>query len=156
MGHLTIVTRIRAPASVCFDAARSVDAHVESARFSNEKLVAPGRLTGHLEVGELVCFEGRHFGMKQRFCARITQMDRPNQFIDEMVSGAFRSLRHVHAFEEHAGVTTMTDVLDWVAPMGVLGRMADRLFLERHMKHFVVTKQTALKAFIEEGIRDEG
>ena len=149
MGHLTIVTTINAPAAVCFDAARSVDAHVESARFSNEKLVAPGRLHGHLELGDLVCFEGRHFGMKQRFCARITQMDKPNQFIDEMVSGAFRSMRHVHAFEEDAGVTTMTDILDWVAPLGVLGRVADWLFLERHMGWFVRTKQLALKRMIE-------
>ena len=149
MGHLTIVTQIQAPAAVCFDAARSADAHAESARFSNEKLVAPGRLTGYLEPGDLVCFEGRHFGVKQRFCARITEMERPNRFTDEMTHGAFRSMRHLHRFEERAGVTTMTDVLDWIAPLGGLGRLADRLFLERHMAWFVRTKQMALKRMIE-------
>lgn len=155
MGHLTIVTTINAPAAVCFDAARSVDAHAESARFSNEKLVSPGKLTGYLELGDLVCFEGRHFGVKQRFCARITELDAPRRFTDEMVSGAFKTLRHVHGFEEHGGITTMTDVLDWIAPMGVLGRVADLLFLERHMAWFVRTKQLTLKGMIE-GKRDEG
>ena len=155
MGHLTIVTKINAPAAVCFDAARSVDAHVDSARFSNEKLIAPGRLTGHLEAGDLVCFEGRHFGVKQRFCARITQMERPDRFTDEMTQGAFQSMRHVHQFDEKDGVTTMTDVLDWVAPLGALGRVADWLFLERHMGWFVRTKQGALKSMIER-MKDEG
>ena len=155
MGHLTIVTKINAPAAVCFDAARSVDAHVESARFSDERLVVPGKLTGYLEPGDLVCFEGRHFGVKQRFCARITQMERPKQFTDEMVTGAFKSMRHIHQFEENAGVTTMTDVLDWTTPLGALGRAADWLFLERHMAWFVRTKQATLKGMIE-GMRDEG
>jgi len=155
VGHLTIVTKINAPAAVCFDAARSVDAHVESARFSNEKLIAPGRLTGHLELGDLVCFEGRHFGLKQRFCARITQMELPHRFTDEMTRGTFRSMRHVHQFEEAGGVTTMTDILDWSAPLRALGRVADLLFLERHMAWFVRTKQFALKGMIE-GMRSEG
>lgn len=155
MGHVTIVTTIAAPAERCFDAARSVDAHVQSARFSNEKLVAPGRLTGSLEPGDLVCFEGRHFGVKQRFCARITEMNRPHRFTDEMTQGAFKSLRHVHQFVEDGGVTTMTDVLDWEAPLGPLGRLADWLFLERHMAWFVRTKQVVLKGMIE-GMRDEG
>ena len=156
MGHLKVVTKIAAPAGVCFDAARSVAAHVESARFSNERLVAPGKLDGFLEVGDLVCFEGRHFGVMQRFCARITEMDRPTRFTDEMVSGAFKSLRHMHLFEESPGTTTMIDILDWIAPLGPLGRLADWVFLERHMDWFVETKQAALKEMIEERIRNQG
>ena len=144
-----MVTQIAAAAHVCFDAARSLDGHVQSASFSNESLVAPGKLAGYLELGDLVCFEGRHLGVKQRFCARITEMDPPNRFTDEMVRGAFHSLRHVHIFEESAGSTTMIDVLEWTAPLGPLGRLADRLFLERHMTWFVTTKQAALKRMIE-------
>jgi len=149
MGHFKVVTQIAAPAHVCFDFARSLAAHVESASFSNERLVAPGKLDGYLELGDLVCFEGRHFGVKQKFCARITEMDRPHRFTDEMVRGAFHSLRHIHLFEESAGTTAMIDILEWTAPLGFLGRMADRLFLVRHMKYFVATKQAALKRMIE-------
>src|SRR6267378_370920 len=105
MGHVEVVTRIEAPADVCFDAARNLAAHVESASFSNEKLVEPGRMDGYLELGDLVCFEGRHFGVKQRFCARIIEMDRPNRFTDAMVRGAFQSMRHIHLFDENAGIT---------------------------------------------------
>ncbi len=149
MGYVSVITRIAAPIGVCFDAARSLSAHVASARFSGEKLVAPGKLEGHLELGDLVCFEGRHFGIRQRFCARIIEMDRPNRFTDEMVRGAFKSMRHVHQFEESGGATVMIDTLDWRAPLGPLGGLADRLFLERHMRWFVETKQGALRAIIE-------
>ena len=49
-----------------------------------------GRTHGLLVVGDIVAFEGRHFGMKQRFVARITALDRPQRFIDEMIQGAFK------------------------------------------------------------------
>jgi len=108
--------------------------------------VPPGRLEGLLELGDLVCFEGRHFGIRQRFCARIVEIDRPHRFVDEMVKGAFRSMRHVHAFETLDGTTVMRDLLTWQAP---LGRIADKLFLERHLRWFVETKQKRLKELIE-------
>ena len=145
MGAITVITEIHAPIAVCFDAARDVSLHVESASFSGEKLIAPGRLEGLLELGDLVCFEGRHFGFRQRFCARIVEMDRPRRFADEMVRGTFRWMRHVHSFEERGDTTTMRDEVSWAAPFGILGRIADRLLLERHMRWFVETKQRALK-----------
>ena len=147
MGEIVVTTRIRAAAAICFDAALDVSAHVESAKFSHERLVAPGRLEGLLQLNDLVCFEGRHFGIKQTFCARITELDRPRRFVDEMVRGAFRWLRHVHEFEETNGVTTMIDRLDWRAPVGAI---AD-LFLVPHMRNFVTKKQNALKTLVETG-----
>src|SRR5689334_16961451 len=92
MGHVRITTSISAPVEVCFDAALNVGLHVESAKFSHERLVAPGRLEGQLQLNDLVCFEGRHFGITQTFCARITELDRPRRFTDEMVRGAFKWL----------------------------------------------------------------
>jgi hypothetical protein len=89
MGEITIETRIHAPIELCFDLARDVTAHAESAAFSSERIVAPGRTQDLLELGDLVAFEARHFGMTQSFIAKITALDRPNRFVDEMVDGAF-------------------------------------------------------------------
>jgi ligand-binding SRPBCC domain-containing protein len=146
---IVIETEIDAPVEVCFDLALDVAAHVESASFSHERVVPPGRLTGTLELGDLIAFEGRHFGLRQRFVARIVEVDRPRRFIDEMVEGAFRRLRHVHDFDARPGGTLMRDVLDWEAPLGILGRAADALFLKRHMTRFVSTKQRNLKRLAE-------
>jgi ligand-binding SRPBCC domain-containing protein len=149
MTRIIIETKINAPIELCFDLARDVSAHAESAAFSSERVVAPGRTVGLLELGDLVAFEGRHFGIKQRFVARITELKRPDHFVDEMVHGAFKWLRHVHEFDSNGGITTMRDILEWQAPFGIIGRLADRLFLRRHMHWFVATKQNALKHIAE-------
>ena len=43
-----IETRIRAPIELCFDLARDVNAHAESAAFTSERVVEPGRTQGLL------------------------------------------------------------------------------------------------------------
>jgi len=146
MGEITIRTWIHAPLELCFDAARDVAVHAESAAFSGERLVPPGRLSGALETGDLICFEGKHFGLRQRFCARITFVDRPHVYVDEMESGFFRELRHAHWFSQHDGGTLMTDELTWRAPLGAL---MDAVFMTRHLSWFVRTKQAHLKRMVE-------
>ena len=150
---IVIETKIHAPIELCFDLARDVDAHSESAAFSSERIVPPGRTEGLLELGDLVAFEGRHLGVKQRFVARITALDRPHRFDDEMVQGSFKWLRHFHEFVFYDGVTTMRDTLEWEPPLGIVGRLADRLFLRRHMHWFVSTKQNGLKRMAEDRVR---
>jgi ligand-binding SRPBCC domain-containing protein len=147
--HLVIETFIRAPREVVFDLARDVSAHNRSASFSDERCVEPGRTEGLLELNDLVTFEGVHFGIRQRFTAKIIEIDRPHHFIDELVKAAFKSMRHVHAFEEREGGTLMRDTLDWVSPFGILGVLADKIAVTRHLRNFVTKKQLALKAIAE-------
>jgi ligand-binding SRPBCC domain-containing protein len=149
MPIIVIETTIHAPVELCFDLALDVGVHAESAAFSSERIVEPGRTKGVLERGDLVAFEGRHFGIRQRFVARITELDRPICFVDEMVHGAFKRLRHIHEFERTGNATLMRDIIEWQAPFGFIGRLADTLFLRRHMAWFVSTKQHALKEIAE-------
>ena len=142
-----VETFIAAPPEICFDLARDVDAHSRSASFSGERVVEPGRLTGLLELGDTVTFEGRHFGIRQRFTAKIVEIERPRSFVDEQVRGAFKRLRHVHEFHAREGGTLMRDILEWQAPFGWI---ADPLFLTRHMRWFVATKQRHLKEIAED------
>jgi len=149
MPIIVIETTIHAPVELCFDLARDVGVHAESAAFSSERIVEPGRTKGVLERGDLVAFEGRHFGIRQRFVARITELDRPIRFVDEMVHGAFKRLRHIHEFERTGNATLMRDIIEWQAPFGFIGRLADTLFLRRHMAWFLSIKQRALKEIAE-------
>ncbi len=150
MTSIVIETKIHAPIELCFDLARDVKAHSESAAFSAERVVPPGRTEGLLELGDLVAFEGRHFGIRQRFVARITVLKRPHRFDDEMVQGSFKWLRHFHEFSFTDGVTTMRDTLVWEPPLGIIGRLADHFFIRDHMQWFVATKQNGLKRMAEE------
>ena len=59
----------------------------------------------------------------------MTAFDRPKHFQDVMISGAFRSMVHDHEFAEVATGTVMRDRFEFESPLGILGRMANWLFL---------------------------
>ncbi len=90
-------TIISAPIQKCFDLARSVDAHLHSMQETNEKAIA-GRLNGLCELDDEITWQARHFGIMQKLSVKITQMNQPHFFEDQMTKGAFKSMRHEHYF----------------------------------------------------------
>lgn len=154
MTTIIVETRIAAPIEVCFDLARDVDAHVKTSSTTGERAVG-GKTAGLLELNDVVTFEAVHFGIRQRLTSRIVEFDRPRRFVDEMVKGAFSSLRHVHEFVVDGNAVVMRDTLTWRSPLGPLGVIADKLFVESHMRRFMVRKQLELKAYAERISRGE-
>lgn len=148
MPVIKLSTVVKAPAERLFDLARSIDAHIQSTHGSSERAVA-GVMSGLIEVGQSVTWEARHLGVKQRLSVRITSMDRPRCFEDEMISGAFRRMRHRHEFVNHEDRTEMVDVFDFAAPFGIFGRLAEHLFLTRYMKRFLEVRALELKRIAE-------
>jgi len=148
MTTIIVETTISAPIELCFDLARDVDAHIKTSSSTGERAVS-GKTSGLLELGDVVTFEAVHFGIRQRLTSRIVEFDRPRRFVDEMVKGAFASLRHVHEFFHDGTAVLMRDTLTWRSPLGFLGVIADKLLVERHMRSFMVTKQTELKVYAE-------
>jgi ligand-binding SRPBCC domain-containing protein len=122
MPTIVIDTPIRAPIERVFDLARDVGAHVESSAFTGERAVEPGKTSGLLEAGDLLTFEGRHLGVRQRLTVRITEMQPPVRFVDEGVRTIFRALRHVHEFlDQGDGIVVMRDTVQWRSPFGAIG-----------------------------------
>lgn len=80
----------------------------------------------------------------------MTKVDRPNVFVDEMVKGAFARFAHTHEFRLVEGGTLMIDSFDYTSPLGWLGRIADKLFLEQHLTLFLQTRAQHLKRLEEE------
>ena len=148
MPRILLETVIRAPREVCFDLARDVSVHLQSTAQTQERAVA-GVTGGLLSLGDTVTWEAVHLGVRQRLTARITLFEPPAMFVDEMVSGAFRSFRHLHRFLEHADGTTMQDTFDYESPLGVLGRLADWIFLERYMHGLLDKRATVIREIAE-------
>lgn len=148
MAKIRLVTTIHAPRERVFDLARDIDAHMESAGKTKERAV-DGVTSGLIGLGETVTWEARHFGVRQRLTVRITEFEYPAMFADEMVSGAFKSMKHTHRFEAIEGGTEMVDEFEFVSPMGVLGRFVDWVFLRRYMERFIVQRNRILKEMAE-------
>ncbi|MEK3980194.1 SRPBCC family protein [Psychrobacillus sp. FSL K6-2836] len=139
---------INAPKEICFDLARNVEVHTKTTSHTNEKAVG-GVTEGLLEEGDIVTWEATHFRIRQRLTAKIIWMERPNQFKDTMVKGAFHSFMHTHDFLEVPEGTLMIDTFDYKSPFGILGKLADKLFLERYMKKFIISRSMELKKIAE-------
>src|SRR5215204_2057575 len=144
MPTIRVSTDIVAPPDRCFDLARSVDAHVESATSTRERAVA-GVTTGLLGPGDEVTWQARHFGLNQELASRITAFDPPRCFQDSMVRGAFAHFVHDHLFAVRSGGTQMVDVIDYAAPGGPLGWLAERLFLTAYLTRFIQRRAQVLK-----------
>lgn len=150
MALIELETQIRAPLERVFDLSRSIDAHTFSASDSDEKAVA-GTTSGLIGLGETVTWEARHFGITQRLTVEIVEFDRPTRFVDQMVSGAFASMRHTHCFDNDGSMTIAKDKFQFSAPFGLLGRLVERLFLTRYMTRFLLRRNQALKDLAESG-----
>ena len=148
MPQIGLSTLINAPIEHCFDLARSIDLHMESTKQTGEQAIA-GRATGLIELGETVTWRAKHFGIWQTLSSKITQFDSPNSFTDEMVSGAFKRFKHQHLFNTVDGITMMKDVFDFESPYGILGKMANAVFLERYMENLLKKRNQVIKEAAE-------
>ena len=139
---------INAPINVCFDLARNVGVHTETTAKTKEKAV--GEVTqGFLEKDDTVTWEATHFGIKQKLTAKITHMEKPTVFVDSMVKGAFQSFTHTHQFVEEDGGTLMIDKFEYRSPFGLIGIIADKLFLKKYMTDFIRSRAKELKRIAE-------
>ena len=148
MARIELSTRITAPPERCFDLARSVELHVRSTGATGERAVA-GRMAGLLELGDEITWRARHFGVWQSLSGRISAFDRPRHFQDTMLRGAFKQLRHDHFFDSLDGGTVMRDVFEYTAPLGLLGWLAEHLFLTTYMRRFLESRNREMKAVAE-------
>lgn len=148
MPIIRLDTKINAPQERVFDLARSIDVHIASTEGTGELAVA-GRTSGLIGLGESVTWEARHLGVIQRLAVTITSMKRPHHFTDEMIRGAFASMKHTHSFSPDGTGTLMRDEFHFTTPLGFLGRAAERLFLTRYMTALLVKRNRILKQLAE-------
>jgi ligand-binding SRPBCC domain-containing protein len=78
--------------------------------------------------------------------SRITALEAPHRFVDEQVRGPFARFRHEHRFEPSAGGTRMVDEIEFRAPLGVLGVVAERLALARYLPRLIRERNASLAA----------
>ena len=141
MPTIVIETLIHARAEECFDLVRDK-------RIQTEPLPA---IFGEFGIGQTVTFKSNNFGMEQSLTVKVTEFDRPTLIVDEMVDGSFQSFKHTHEFLFVENGTLMRDTLVWETPFGILGRLVDKLFLERYLTNLVSTRNAKLKQIAEDG-----
>lgn len=148
MARIVLETWINAPIERCFNLSRSIDLHKLSTAKTKEEAIA-GRMSGLINEGEQVTWSAIHLGIRQRLTVKITRMDAPHYFRDEMLKGAFKSMGHDHFFEEQNGQTLMKDVFVFESPLGFIGKAFNSIFLTSYMRRFLLERNQMIKQFAE-------
>jgi ligand-binding SRPBCC domain-containing protein len=144
--HLT--TFVAAPIERVFDLARSIDLHKKSLSHTREEAVS-GVTTGLINLNDTVTWKARHLGKTRFFKSRITALNKPASFTDEMAEGDFKTLSHEHHFKQVENGTIMIDIMDFEAPYGGLGRIFSRLYLLGYMRKMLEQRNKVIREYAE-------
>lgn len=73
-------------------------------------------------------------GIKLNWCTEITHVEEGKYFIDEQRFGPYTMWHHEHHMEEKEGGILMTDIIHYKIPFGILGDIAQRLFVAKQLE----------------------
>ena len=148
MPKIVTTTEVNAPIEIAFDLSRSIEFHAYTQTHRNEEAIE-GKTSGLINLGETVTWRAKHFGISQKLSVEITKFNRPYNFRDTMIEGAFKRFDHDHIFEQYNGLVKITDIFDYDSPLSFIGKVFDILILKRYMTNFSVQRNEAIKRVIE-------
>lgn len=148
MTTIHLITKINAPIQYVFDLNRNIDIHKLSTAKSKETAIS-GITSGLINLNETVTWQGKHFGIYQTHKSKITAMEFPSYFVDEMIEGRFTNFKHEHTFVEKNGKTVMIDSIEYQTPFGMFGMLFDKLFLKNYLTKFIQERNEFIKNLAE-------
>lgn len=149
MTRFEVRTHIAAPPEQVFKASLSVETHTESMGKTAERAVG-GVTSGQMTLNDQVTWRARHFGVYWHLTSTISACEPSSFFVDEQVTGPFQRWRHTHHFADDGhGGTNMRDIVEFTAPAGLLGRIAETLVLKRYMRDLIESRNHYIKQTTE-------
>jgi ligand-binding SRPBCC domain-containing protein len=144
--HLTIF--IAAPVERVFNLSRSITLHKISAAATREQAIA-GITSGLINLNETVTWQARHLLKQRKHTSKITAMEAPLNFVDEMIKGDFKSFKHEHYFKPVNNGTIMIDILNFESPLGPIGKLFNRIYLRKYLQRFLEKRNDVIKDYAE-------
>jgi ligand-binding SRPBCC domain-containing protein len=89
-------------------------------------------------------------GIKMNWMTEITHVKEGEYFIDEQRFGPYALWHHQHHFKTIEGGVLMTDILNYATPYGIIGRLANTLFVDKQIKQVFSYREKAIKELFGE------
>lgn len=144
--HLT--TFIAAPAEVVFNLSRHIGLHKESMSQYKEEAVAGTRM-GLIEKEETVTWRAQHLFKNRLLRVKITEMKKPELFVDEQLQGDFKMMKHEHHFKPCENGTLLINLFHFETPYGIVGRWLNALYLTNYIKKLLEQRNRTIKEVAE-------
>lgn len=89
---------------------------------------------GKMYTGQMISYIVKPvLGIPMRWVTEIKHVEDRKYFVDEQRSGPYKIWHHEHHFETNADGVLMTDRVTYGLPLGILGRIANTLFVEKQL-----------------------
>lgn len=85
--------------------------------------------------GEIHKIKSSQFGIPLLWEAKITKATPPTGFEDLQIKGPFKYWHHKHIFQPKGDHTLLIDELEYEPPFGILGTIANTLFIDRDLEN---------------------
>lgn len=144
--HLT--TFIAAPNERVFDLSRNVTVHKQSMAKYRERIVG-GVSNGMMDLNDEVKWQAKHLFKERILKVRISAIKKPEYFKDEQVEGDFKIMKHEHYFRPVENGTLMIDQFYFELPLGFIGRLANKLYIENYLRKILLERNSIIKQLAE-------
>ena len=84
-------------------------------------------------------------GIKLNWVTEITHVKDKEYFVDEQRIGPYTMWHHEHKIETIVGGIMMTDIVTYQPPMGILGAIANTLFIKKQLEEIFGYRTVALE-----------
>ena len=86
-------------------------------------------------------------GIKMRWVTEITHVSELKYFVDEQRYGPYKMWHHQHIIEAIEGGVHMTDIVDYLPPLGFLGAFANQLIIKRQLNEIFSFRTKKLEEY---------
>lgn len=101
---------------------------------------------GKMHAGQIITYNVSPFaGLKSNWVTEITHVADKEFFVDEQRFGPYRMWHHEHIFHATDTGVMMTDRVSYKLPMGILGRFAHFLFVQRKLRQIFEYRELIIK-----------
>jgi len=148
MSKIHLTTFIEAPVERVFNLSRNINLHKISAAHTKEEAIA-GVTSGLINKYEMVTWQAKHLFKKRQHTSKITAMESPVSFTDEMIKGDFKSFRHDHHFKPTDNGTIMIDIVEFESPYGAAGKFFNIIYLKKYLEKFLIKRNDIIKEYAQ-------
>jgi ligand-binding SRPBCC domain-containing protein len=103
--------------------------------------------------GAEISYRIRWLGLSMKWKTLITAYEPPFHFVDEQVRGPYTLWRHLHTFRPSTEGTVVSDRVEYILPLGFLGRLAHSAMVAAQLKQIFRFRQRKLAKLIG-GVRE--
>ncbi len=97
-----------------------------------------------MQAGALIDYRLRYHGVPLGWTSEIELWDPGREFVDRQVRGPYGLWHHRHTFSQSPRGTVVEDEVHYAAPLGIVGELAQPLFVERDLRRIFDYRREAV------------